>query len=118
MIKKIIVEDGYKRVLIITSPDRRHACVKWLLDEAASLGVEVTVQAGSLLEDFCALVRAENLVLSFSTLGDNAAVLSTQLKRLYVREFAQTHSLLDCGGLPGVSLYQYTMPIEEGRHQP
>ncbi|CAE7296884.1 unnamed protein product [Symbiodinium pilosum] len=118
MYRKIIVEEGFKKVLVVTSPDLRHVCIEWLKSNAANLGIEVIVQAQSLREDFCALTRASNLVLSFSTLGDNAAVLNRRLKKLYFREFAQTHSLLDCELWPGTALYQYTMPINEGSHQP
>ena len=33
---------------------------------------EVSFQTGSLAEDFCALVRAKNMVVSFSTLSTHA----------------------------------------------
>mmetsp|Transcript_4593 Transcript_4593/g.9847 ORF Transcript_4593/g.9847 Transcript_4593/m.9847 type:complete len:452 (+) Transcript_4593:39-1394(+) len=118
MYRKIIVEEGFTKVLVVTSPDLRHVCIEWLKSNAVNLGIEVIVQAQSLREDFCALARASNLVLSFSTLGDNAAVLNQRLKKLFFREFAQTHSLLDCDLWPGTTLYQYNMPINEGSHQP
>lgn len=118
MYRKIIVEEGFTKVIVVTSPDLRHVCVEWLKSNAASLGVEVVIQSGSLREDFCALAKASNLVLSFSTLGDNAAVLNKQVKKIFFREFAQTHSLIDCGLWPGTELYQYKMPISEGKHPP
>lgn len=118
MYRKIIVEEGFKKVIVVTSPDLRHVCVEWLKSNAASLGIEVVIQSGSLMEDFCALAKASNLVLSFSTLGDNAAVLNKRVKKIFFREFAQTHSLMDCGLWPGTTLYQYKMPISEGKHPP
>ena len=83
--KKIIKEEGYKKLIVITSPDMRHICVKWLQQQASNLGVELVIQAKSLMEDFCTFLGATNLVLYFSTLGDNAAVLNARLKCLYVR---------------------------------
>jgi len=118
MYRKIIVEEGFKKVIVVTSPDLRHVCVEWLKSNAASLGIEVVIQSASLMEDFCALAKASNLVLSFSTLGDNAAVLNKQVKKIFFREFAQTHSLIDCGLWPGTELYQYKMDISEGKHPP
>ena len=55
-----------------------------------------------------------------------AGRLNKQLKNIYFREFAQTHSLMDCGCTgfktplrvarlwPGTSLWQYRMQISEG----
>eukprot|EP00913_Durusdinium_trenchii_P019012 g17868.t1 len=115
MYRKIIVLAQFDiSVIVVTSPDLRHVCVEWLKSNAASLGIEVVIQSGSLMEDFCALAKASNLVLSFSTLGDNAAVLNKRVKKIFFREFAQTHSLMDCGLWPGTTLYQYKMPISEG----
>ncbi|CAE7768086.1 unnamed protein product, partial [Symbiodinium sp. CCMP2456] len=87
---------GFKKVRIVTSPDLRHACIGWMKSNAAQMGVKVLVQAGSLLEDFCTLAKASNLVLSYSSLSDNAALLNKRLRKLYFREFADKHSLLDC----------------------
>ncbi|CAE7675543.1 unnamed protein product [Symbiodinium microadriaticum] len=116
--RKIIEEEGFKKVRIVTSPDLRHTCVGWMKANAAQMGVKVLVQAGSLLEDFCTLAKASNLVLSYSSLSDNAALLNKRLRKLYFREFADKHSLLDCKLWPGTSLYQYSMPIREGHHEP
>ena len=82
--KEIIREEGYKKLIVITSPDVRHVCVKWLQQQASNLGVELVIQANCLMEDFCTFLGATNLVLCFSTLGDNAAVLNARLKCLYV----------------------------------
>ncbi|CAE8618123.1 unnamed protein product [Polarella glacialis] len=108
---RIIREEGYRQVLVVTSPDLRHACVPWFqgLQERTGLQVSVNIQAKSLLEDFCALVRAPNLVA--------AAVVSRRLRRLYVREFAD-NSLLNCRVWPGVLLQQYELPIGENSHAP
>jgi len=118
MYKRIIEEDGYKRVRIVTSSDLRHVCISWLMEKSKELGISVEVQATDLMKDFCTLGRAENLVLSYSSLCDAAALISHRLKRLYVREFANSHSLLDCKLWPGTELHQYYMPIGPRDHSP
>eukprot|EP00434_Breviolum_minutum_P006537 symbB.v1.2.005770.t1/scaffold289.1/size287290/15 len=50
MYRKIIVEEGFKKVIVVTSPDLRHVCVEWLKSNAASLGIEVVIQSASLME--------------------------------------------------------------------
>ncbi|CAK9012403.1 unnamed protein product [Durusdinium trenchii] len=119
MYEKIIQEDGYSDVLVVTSQDRRHACVSWFeeLPRRTGLKVNVTFQTSSLAEDFCALVKSRNMVVSFSTLSNAAAVLSKNLKRIYVRNFAQ-NSMLNCQLWPTVSIMQYYMPSTEQHHEP
>ncbi|CAE8703914.1 unnamed protein product, partial [Polarella glacialis] len=116
MYRKIIVDEGYTSVLVITSSDLRHTCVQWFQQLNQSLPVKVRIQAGSLSEDYCALTRAQNLVLGYSTLSDTAALLSKRLKRLYFREFAGK-SLLDCSLWQGTEARLYKMPITEGSHE-
>ncbi|CAJ1365422.1 unnamed protein product [Effrenium voratum] len=117
MYEKIIREENFQEVLVVTSPDMRHACVAWFQNLNASLDVKVTVQAKSLAEDFCTLAQAKHLVLSFSTLSNAAAALSKRLEKVYVRQFAH-NSLLNCQVWPGVSVVQYAMPITEQHHEP
>eukprot|EP00438_Fugacium_kawagutii_P013169 Skav223275 [mRNA] locus=scaffold3424:196306:197550:+ [translate_table: standard] len=119
MYAKVIQEEGYSEVLVVTSPDKRHACIPWFEQLPARLNstLKVTIQAGSLADDFCALVRARNMVVSFSTLSNAAAVLSKQLKRIYVRNFA-ANSMLNCNLWPEVSLVRYDMKITEQHHEP
>merc|ERR1712046_302073 len=111
MFEKIIREEGYKRVLVVTSPDRRHAYVDWFeqFNQRSGSDIKVTVQAQKLADDFCTLTRARNLVLSFSTLSNAAAILSRRLRRVYVREFA-LNSMMNCDVWTGVDLIQYSMP--------
>lgn len=128
MYEKIIQEEGYSEVLVVTSPDKRHACIPWfeqlpdrlqLLESngSSSSKLKVTIQASSLAEDFCALVKSQNMVVSFSTLSNAAAVLSKHLKRIYVRNFA-ANSMLNCNLWPGISLVRYGMAISEQHHEP
>ena len=119
MYEKIIREEGFAEVLVVTSPDRRHACVSWFegFQQRTGLSVKVTLQTNSLADDFCTLTRARNLVLSFSTLSNAAAIMSKRVKRVYLRQFA-LNSMMNCNIWPGVSLVQYSMPITEQHHEP
>lgn len=119
MYEKIIQEEGCSEVLVVTSPDKRHACIPWFEELPNRLGtnLKVTIQASSLAEDFCALVRARNMVVSFSTLSNAAAVLSKHVKRIYVRNFA-ANSMLNCKLWPEISLVRYGMAITEQHHEP
>eukprot|EP00930_Biecheleria_cincta_P039985 TRINITY_DN27433_c0_g1_i1.p1 TRINITY_DN27433_c0_g1~~TRINITY_DN27433_c0_g1_i1.p1 ORF type:complete len:503 (-),score=62.19 TRINITY_DN27433_c0_g1_i1:14-1489(-) len=119
MFEKIVREEGYTSILVVTSPDKHHACVPWFeeMKERTGLNVKVIIQAKKLAEDFCALAKAENLVLSFSTLSNAAAIMSKRLRRVYVREFA-LNSLMNCNVWGDVTLTQYSMPISEGNHKP
>ncbi|CAE7913971.1 unnamed protein product, partial [Symbiodinium sp. KB8] len=119
MYEKIIREEGFTQVLIVTSPDRRHACVPWFENfrERTGLNVKITLQTNSLAEDFCTLARARNLVLSFSTLSNAAAIMSKRVKRVYLRQFA-LNSMMNCDIWPDLSMVQYSMPISEQHHEP
>merc|ERR1712217_788658 len=65
MYEKIILDEGYTRVLIVTSG--KPPCAAWFQKFGKKHNVEIKVQTGSILQDFCALARARRLVLSFST---------------------------------------------------
>lgn len=116
MYSKIISEEGYRRVLLITSPDRSHPCLEWL--QAFKVGrsqdeapVQVSVQSASLLEDVCKLMSAQNLVLAYSTLSETLALLSERVRRLYGRtEFNLFRG--QCLTLPGVALKQYGLQVD------
>jgi len=115
MYKKIITEEGFKHVVLVTSPDQRHPCIKWpwFQDRAREGAISFRVQSGTLLEDSCALLQAHNLVLSFSTFPEAMAVLSTRVKRIYSRVFFQEHSVMDGMGWEGTTVHQYDVPLDE-----
>lgn len=93
---KIIESFGYKDVLIVTEPDRQHPCLAELPKRHPS--VNFTVQSNSVVEDFCTLARARNLVRSgpFSSFSSFAELFSRNLQKLYLPEECE------CGG-PGKS---------------
>lgn len=111
MYRKIIAEGEYRRVVLVTSPERAHPCLKWLQDAFKEVEeVEVTVQSASLLEDVCKLMSARNLVLAYSTLSETLALLSERVRRLYARaEFSLFWK--KCVTLPGITLKQYGLPV-------
>merc|ERR1712061_100583 len=71
---------------------------------------------GNTTADFCRLSRAENLVLSYSSFADAAAMLGHRLRRLYLRAFSGTHSLLDCDLWEGATAYRYLVPVDDSNY--
>jgi len=119
MYKKIITDWGFKHVVLVTSPDQRHPCIKWpwFQDRANEGAFTFRVQSSTLLNDACALLRARNLVLSFSTFPEAMALLSTRVKRIFSRERFQEHSVMDGNGWEGVTVHQYVVPVNEYNHE-
>jgi len=118
MYKKIITEEGFKHVVLITSPDLRHPCVKWpwFQDRVNEGAITFRVQSGTLLDDTCHLLRAHNLVLSFSTFPEAMALQSTHVKRIFSRVHFQEHTVMDGNGWEGTTVHRYDVPIDENNH--
>lgn len=91
LVDKAFADGGHQNILIVSdSSSDTDPCEDYLVSK---YGQKVVLQKsrtsaepdGSkrLLADFCALVRAQNLKLSWSTFPEGAAMLSTRLRRLY-----------------------------------
>lgn len=104
MYQKILEEDGYRKVLVVTSPNLRHPCVQWFQERAsrAPRDLEVRVQATILLNDTCRMLKARNICLSFSTFPEALAILSQNVRKNYGRSERQVNAV-NCGMPPGVS---------------
>jgi len=116
--EKVIAEEGFRHVLVVTSSDRLNPCVSWLEKRATRSNYSFRVQSKTLLEDSCALLRARNLFLSYSTFPESMAVLSLQVQRIFSRTQFQQYSAMDDLGWPGTSIEQYHVPIHEGHLGP
>lgn len=116
--EKIIVEGGFRSVLVVTTTDRRNPCVAWFEALANRFPVSIKVQTRSLLEDSCALLQARHLVLSYSTFAETMAMLSTRVQRIYSRMAYMQNSMMDCRGWPGVVINRYDVPVNETSHEP
>jgi len=118
MYKKIITEEGFKHVVVVTSPDLRHPCIKWpwFQDRVNEGAITFRVQSGTLLEDTCALLRARNLVLSYSTFPEAMSVQSTHIKRIFSRVRFAENSIMDDNGWEGTAVHRYIVPIDEYNH--
>eukprot|EP00419_Tripos_fusus_P061358 CAMPEP_0172907214 /NCGR_PEP_ID=MMETSP1075-20121228/178399_1 /TAXON_ID=2916 /ORGANISM="Ceratium fusus, Strain PA161109" /LENGTH=200 /DNA_ID=CAMNT_0013764793 /DNA_START=59 /DNA_END=657 /DNA_ORIENTATION=- len=90
--EKVIAEEGFQHVLVVTSSDRLNPCVSWFEKRAMWSNYSVRVQSKTLLEDSCALLRARNLFLSYSTFPESMAVLSLQVRRIFSRTQYQQYS--------------------------
>merc|ERR1712079_16539 len=114
MYERIIQDEGYSHVVVVTSPDRRNPCVRWFQEFATRSTVKIDIETTSLMEAACRLASARNLVLSYSTFPESMAMVSNRVRRVYSREHFQGHSILDCKMWPGTTLHKYTVPVSEG----
>lgn len=113
-----VIETGldgkpFSKVLVVTENERTNPCLSLLLERHPDI---VEVQSGTVLEDACSLLRARNLVTSFSTFSHMLGRMSTRLLRVYGSD------PLLCGdwmgpveqeAWPGVRLNVYQVP---GQH--
>jgi len=80
--EKVFADGGFKKYRIVSgnpqSESAVHPCVHYFKKKP-----EATVQQGSLLEDVCSILRAPNLLSSFSTFPETLALLSTRLQNYY-----------------------------------
>merc|ERR1712232_482453 len=84
MYEKIIQEGNFQRVLVVTSPDRRNPCVRWLQSFGAQRSIDVRTQSSDFwLWDMCYLLNARHLALSYSSFADFSALLSIPCSLLF-----------------------------------
>ena len=87
---KIINEfnDKYDRFIIMTEPDLLNPCISKLKEYSN----KVEILTNSPEEDYIYFLRAESIVLSFSTFSDTTVYLSPNLKNLYFWNYQHVFS--------------------------
>lgn len=80
--KRIAFDFGFPKTLIVSSSDQRNPCARSLLEESMR-DTSIRITSGSLQEDVCRMLRARNLLISFSTMSDAMALLSHNVKRIF-----------------------------------
>eukprot|EP00929_Paragymnodinium_shiwhaense_P078417 TRINITY_DN40632_c1_g1_i1.p1 TRINITY_DN40632_c1_g1~~TRINITY_DN40632_c1_g1_i1.p1 ORF type:complete len:541 (-),score=58.95 TRINITY_DN40632_c1_g1_i1:19-1572(-) len=80
--EKVFVDGGFKYYQIVSgSPQSEralHPCLHYFRGKQ-----NVLIQQGTLMEDMCALLRAPNMLSSFSTFPESLALMSTRLQNYY-----------------------------------
>lgn len=104
----------FDRILLITSDGKQNPCVKEL-QSGLDKRISVTVQRGSMLEDSCAILRAQNLVLSYSTFSHGLAMMSSNVRHIFATEMLMDNirEWFDCNLWPGVELLRFRVPGQE-----
>lgn len=104
--------DRFVRILLITSGGKQNPCVEYLQSDTS---LSVTVQRASMLEDSCALLRAQNLVLSYSTFSHGLAMMSSNVRNIFATEMLMDNirEWFDCNLWPGVELLKFAVPGQE-----
>ncbi|CAJ1394864.1 unnamed protein product [Effrenium voratum] len=135
MYEKIILDNNFTEILLVQKGNT--TCSEPLLAFAKSRGIRVRSPqehdgsgvpphlalwmraTKNMAEDFCMLMRARHLVLSFSTFALSAALLSTTVRTLYRRREAPWDSLLyspaNCNVWQGVTLFDYGFKVPDPR---
>jgi len=107
----------FEHVLVVTSGASQNPCVEELQAESQKPGATfaVNVQRRSVMEDACAILSAQNLVLSFSTFSHSLAMLSSRVRQLYATDFMiqQVSEWIDCRAWPGTALTTFAIHGEE-----
>jgi len=107
MYEKIISDFSYKSVTIVQVG--LTACDGFF--DHLSRTMKVYRPRGGVTKHFAILMRARNLVLSFSSFAMSAAILSKEVQVLYRRRDAMwdsvMHAIVNCAVWPGVVMYEY-----------
>jgi len=119
MYQKIISDIGYKTLMIVAK-DKHAACDSWLVDYGHVHGINVSRPRDvTVAGDLATLIRAKNLVLSFSSFSLASALLSKDLQVMYRRRDAKwysiLHAIVNCNVWTGVTLYEYNTSLQEER---
>ncbi|CAE7308695.1 deoC [Symbiodinium microadriaticum] len=116
MYQKIVSDHGYQTLMIVAK-GKHAACDSWLVDYGRVHGINVSRPRDS--TDLATLIRAKNLVLSFSSFSLASALLSKDLQVMYRRRDAKwysiLHAIVNCDVWTGVTLYEYNTSLQEER---
>ena len=81
---KVITENNYSNIIIITEKDRRNPCIQMILDNFDN----VSIKDSRLEEDINIILSAENFVCnSQGTFGFYLALMSSNIKNLFISYF-------------------------------
>merc|ERR1712232_530269 len=109
--EKIMVDEAFTKLLIVTSADMKHPCLDWLRRVCARLGISLRVQTGKTEQDMCTLLSASYVAVSVSSFPETLAVLSDRAQRIYKRSENSEHSILVCKAWRGTDILEYDVPI-------
>jgi hypothetical protein len=81
---KVVADNKFEGVRIITEPDHWHPCIKVLQDRLPSMNVSFHLGNSSIEEDACALMNARYLAVgSWSTFSQTLELLNDNLESLF-----------------------------------
>jgi hypothetical protein len=64
MYEHIIRHSQYQNLRIVTEPDQRHPCIKYMQNLTKHIKLSVTVESSSVLDDACKLMWSRNLAVN------------------------------------------------------
>lgn len=92
--KKVIEENSYSNIIIVTEPDKQNPAIELLQNSYSN----VTIQCTNLYEDVSSILNAKNLICnSHGTFGHMLSLMSPNIKNLYMPYYlnAKTTSFYD-----------------------
>ena len=79
--KKVIDENNFKKIIIVTEPDKKNPAIQMLLDTYTNSSIQST----NLYDDVSCIINAKNFLCnSQGTFGHMLALLSPNLKNIYI----------------------------------
>jgi hypothetical protein len=86
--KKVIDENNFKKIIIVTEPDKKNPAIELLLNSYSNVSIESTI----LYDDVSIILSAQNLICnSQGTFGHMLALLSPNLKNIYIPYYLNPH---------------------------
>jgi hypothetical protein len=86
--KKVIDEHNFKKIIIVTEPDKKNPAIQMLIDSYTN----ISIQSTNLYEDVSTILNAKNLVCnSQGTFGHMLALLSPNLKNIHIPYYLNPH---------------------------
>ena len=87
--KKVIDENDFKKLIIVTEPDMKNPAIQMLVDSYKN----VSIQSTSLYDDVSTILNANHLVCnSQGTFGHMLALLSPNLKNIHIPYYLNPHA--------------------------
>jgi len=118
--KKVIDENNYKKIIIVTEPDKKNPAIQMIQDNYPN----VVIQTTNLYDDVSIILSAKNFLCnSQGTFGHMLALMSTNIKKLYIPYYlnpraeyyndnsflksADTKIFFDMTNITHINVYEY-----------
>jgi hypothetical protein len=86
--KKVIDENNFKKIIIVTEPDKKNPAIQMLLESYSN----ISIQSTNLYDDVSCILNAKHLICnSQGTFGHMLALLSPNIKNIHIPYYLNPH---------------------------